>query len=335
MRTPEYLSPTSISLWRKSKEEFFLNYLADIRAPRLPQTQPMSIGSSFDAHVKSFLHEALFGKGFDPKFELQNIFEAQVEKHNRDWAIIHGKYAFDCYKKCGALLDLMLELKSAVGTPKFELDVKGAVSGHREGVTKNLGPVTFLGKPDVFYINKTGTYVILDWKVNGWCSNRMASPMRGYCRLRTPTGVHGGPHRECQMMIWGGQMINVAHMLEQLEDDWARQLSIYAWLCGMQIGDPFIVAIDQLSCGPSGGVFPLVRVAEHRLRVSPDHQWRVFAEAEELWHTVHSDHIFRNMSITESADRCKMLTAQAKGLAGSGSDEDQLFAEMTVNRPQY
>lgn len=332
MRKVEYLSPSSIATWRKSKEEFFLNYLADIRAPRMAQTQPMSIGSSFDAHVKSFLHEALFGKGNDPKFELKTLFEAQVESHNRDWAIIHGKHAFDCYRKCGALSDLMLELQSAVGTPRFELDIRGAVSGHREGVTKNLGAVTLLGKPDVFYINRAGTYVILDWKVNGWCSARMASPMRGYCKLRTTTGTHGGPHKECMVMMWGGQMINVAHMLEQLEDDWARQLTIYAWLCGMQIGDQFITAIDQLSCGPSGQVFPLVRVAEHRLRVSPDYQWRVFAEAEELWEIVHSDHIFRDRSIEESKERCKILTAAAAGLSGNGSDEDQLFATMTTQR---
>lgn len=332
MKQIVYLSPSCISLWNKSREEFYFKYLADVPPPRIPQTQPMSIGSAFDAYVKSFLHQSLFGKGFDPKFELQTLFEAQVEKHNRDWARSNGLQAFEMYRKSGALSDLMLELRSAVGTPKFELDVKGAISGHREGVTKNLGPVTFLGKPDVFYINKVGTYVILDWKVNGWCSSRMVSPMPGYCKLRTTTGVHGGPHKNCIMMMWGGQMINVAQMLEQLEDDWARQLSIYGWLCGLDIGAEFIVAIDQLACGPSGTDVPLVRVAEHRLRVSPTHQWKVFAEAEELWEIVHSQHIFRDMLIEESQTKCNILNKQALALSGHTSDADKLFAEMTTKR---
>ncbi len=336
MREVQYLSPTSIALWAKNKDEFYLNYLATERAPRFPQTKPMSIGSSFDAYTKSFLHQALFGVNNDPKFAFQTLFEAQVEPQNRDWAIIHGKHAFEEYKKAGALSDLMLELQSAIGSPRFELDVKGAVEGHREGITKNLGPVTFLGKPDVFYINKAGTYVILDFKVNGWCSTRTTSPMAGYCKLRSSSGARGGQHKDCQIMMWGGQMINVAHYLEQLDDDWARQLSIYGWLCGMNVGQPFIVAIDQLVCSPSGLDFPLVRIAEHRLRVSLEHQWKVFAEAEELWYTIKSGHIFQDMPREESDAKCRALEKQALALSGKGSPEDMIFATMTRGaRPNY
>src|SRR5581483_6216669 len=145
MREIKYLSPTSISKYAEDPDEFYLNYLADNRPPRMAQTQPMSIGSAFDAYVKSFLHQSLFGVGNDPKFEFQTLFEAQVEACNRDWAMVHGKQAFDVYKKCGALYDLMLELQHSVGTPRFEIDMMGVVDAHREGVTKQLGGVTFLG----------------------------------------------------------------------------------------------------------------------------------------------------------------------------------------------
>ena len=53
MRTPKSLSYSSMSLYEKDKEEFFIRYLADKPAPRLPQEAPASVGASFDAHVKS------------------------------------------------------------------------------------------------------------------------------------------------------------------------------------------------------------------------------------------------------------------------------------------
>ncbi|KKK99128.1 hypothetical protein LCGC14_2635890, partial [marine sediment metagenome] len=86
MRIPEYLSPTSISLWQKDEELFYQRYLSENRLPREPQTQPMSIGSAFDAFCKSYLHEALFGKGADPCYSRGYLFEEQVQEHNRDWA---------------------------------------------------------------------------------------------------------------------------------------------------------------------------------------------------------------------------------------------------------
>ena len=297
---------------------------------------PMSIGSAFDAFAKNFLHQALFGVGNDPRFDLETLFQAQVEPQNRDWAWKNGAEAFKVYKATGALNDLMVELQSAVGTPRFEIDIMGQVSGHREGITKNLGPVTFLGKPDCFYINKQGTYVVLDWKVNGYCSTRNTSPMPGYTRIRAASGAKpSGPHKDCLLSSFGGQLINVATYLELLNEDWARQLTIYNWLCGGEVGETFIAAIDQLACSPSGLEFPLIRIAEHRLRVGSDYQWNTFAEAEELWNIVNSDHIFRDMEMGESQDRCKALEGQATGLAGKGDPHDNLFASMCQQRRAY
>lgn len=329
MRKPQHMSPTSLGLFYSNATEFYLQYLADNRPPKAPQTQPMSIGSSFDAYAKSYLHQHLFGKGKDPKFNLQALFEAQVEPHNRDWAKPAGEYAFDIYRKSGALQDLMLDLQKAVGPPRFELEVKGVIDGQREGVSLDIGGIPLLGKPDLFYINRLGAHVVFDWKVNGFCSNYAVSPMQGYVRLRE-NGSNKGQHRDCQLMSHNGVMINVGQFLEDLNPDWGRQLAIYGWLLGEDIGSDFIVAVDQLVCKPMAGLpRPHIRIAEHRLRTKRDFQWQVFVQAQKAWEIMHSDHFFRDLSPEESRDRCRALDGVADALKGDGTSADRWFAEVT------
>ncbi len=329
MRQPKHFSPTSLSLFYSNPTEYYLMYLADNRPDKFPQTKPMSIGSSFDAYVKSYLHEKLFGKGHDPKFDLTTLFEAQVEPQNRDWALPAGEYAFDIYKRSGALSDLMLDLQKAVGEPRFELEVKGVIDGYREGITLDVGGVPLLGKPDVFYINKMGAHVVLDWKVNGFCSNSAISPMQGYVRLRE-NSLNRGQHKNCQLMSLNGVMINVGQFLEELNEDWGRQLAIYGWLCGEDVGSDFIVAIDQLVCKPMPGMpRPHIRVAEHRLRIRPEFQWKVFAQAQQAWAIINSDHFFRDLSLEESKLRCQALDGVTDALKGDGTTNDKWFAQAT------
>lgn len=330
MKELEYISPTRLRLWEQDKERFYLEYLSDNRPEREPQTQPMSVGSSFDAFAKNHLHEGLFGKGFDPRFDLMTIFESQVESHHRDFAFEAGKHCFDQYKKSGALADLLLELQKAVGTPRFEIEVKGVIDGRREGVTLDIQGITFLGKPDVFFINSLGAHVIIDWKVNGYCANRTISPMQGYVRLRACDPlfpgyyVNKGHHKDAVLLSKNGVTINAAGCLEDFNEDWARQLSVYAWLCGMDVGSEYIVGIDQLVCKPSGGR-PEIRVAEHRAHVRKDHQWSIFREAQDMWSTCRSDHIFRDLSPEDSKARCSQLDELKAVLDGDGSIQDDWF----------
>lgn len=330
MRKLEYLSPSSISKYREDKVEFYLTYLADIRAPRFPQTLPMSVGSSFDAFVKSFLHKALFGDN-DPKFDLQTLFEAQVEPQNRDWAWKNGQQAFNCYKNSGALSDLMLDLQGSICDPRFEIEVRGTVEGHREGITKQFSDLVLLGKPDVYYINRENCPVILDFKVNGWCSRSAVSPLKGYIRIRSGSNVSivGGPHKDCIPMSHRGSYINCAYYLEDLEDSWASQLAIYGWLCGAPVGSDFITAIDQMVCKPTKTEYPEVRVAAHRLRIKSDYQWKLLAEAQEIWETVHSDHFFRDLSLEDSKNKCDSLEKQAQNLKNPATEEDKMFNALT------
>lgn len=308
MRRLEYLSPTSIAVFKQSVQDFYLRYLSENRPIRDKQTQPMSIGSAFDAYVKSWIHEALFGKGNDPRFDLVTLFEAQVEIQHRVWAWDNGRHAFDCYKHSGALADLMLELEQAIGTPRFEIEVRGIVNGHREGITKSLSGVTFLGKPDVSFNNKSGMNITLDFKVNGYCSKTGISPMPGYLRIRGAD--YTGPHKNCLPAVHNGVLINRDERLENLKQDWATQLAIYGWLCGNEVGSDFITAIDQLACKP-GARYPSIRIAEHRLRISEEYQWSTFATAQHIWDIVNSNHIFRDMTVEQSQNRCRVLDQQS------------------------
>ncbi len=331
MRKPQHLSPTGIDKFVTDPQEYYLMYLSDNRPERFPQTQPMAAGSAFDAFAKSFLHEKLFGKGFDTKYDFNALFESQVEPHNRDFAIKAGQHCFDIYRVNGGLADLLLELQHAVGPPRFEFEVKGVIAGERESIKLEFGEVPLLGKPDVFFINSMGAHVILDWKVNGYCSKSGVSPMQGYVRLRD-NGFNMGCHKNAQLLKYKGIMLNAASFLEDFDNAWARQLSIYAWLCGMDIGSDFIVAVDQIACRPdkkSASGRPGVRIAEHRLKVSVDHQWKIFAEAKHAWEVINSDHFFRDMSKEDSQARCAMLDGMKKALEGDGSENDKWFASMT------
>lgn len=323
MRKPAYLSPTQISMYYKNPDEYYQIYLSDNKKKRMLQTQPMSIGSAFDAYVKNFLHERLFGKGHDPRFDLTALFETQVESHNRTWAFEHGKYVFEQYKEAGSLFDLLHELNDAVSTPRFEADVLGVVSGYREGITDSIEGIPFNGKPDCYFINKEGAHIIHDWKVNGYCST--AEPKKGYVRLRE-IGQPMRQHRNTLFMKEKGVLINISNYLETIERDWARQLSIYSWLCGESIGDSFIASVDQIVC--NGKVFPVgLRFAEHRIRVSVDGQWAFFGEAAKLWQAIRTGHIFMDLSKDESDKRCQRLD-EGFGKFNITDDQDDYLDKM-------
>lgn len=304
MRIPKYLSPTSVKLFYDNIEDFYQRYLSDNKKPRDPQTRPMAIGSAFDAYVKSYLHQSLFGKGADERYDLITIFEAQVQEHNRDWAWIEGEKIFNLYKNNGCLADLMLELGQAIGPPRFEFEVRGELEG-----------VPLLGKPDIFFINKEGARVIYDWKVNGYCSPRLKSPMKGYIKLRE--GNNCKQHKDCLIINHNGIDINIAMFLEDGDSGWADQLSVYGWLLGEPVGsEQLVTGIDQI-CGPADRL----RFATHRLRVSPNYQEALATNIVNAWDIIISEWIFRDMSEEDSTARCRILD--------HSEPEDSLFDEMT------
>ena len=320
MRTPKYLSPTSLSKFYGDRTAFYLDYLAENRVPRMPQTKPMSIGSAFDAYVKAYLHSKLYGKGYDPAFEFDALFESQVEAHNRDWAREHGKYVFTSYILSGALADLMLELGRAFDAPRFEFTVE-----HRVGHSAVAGGVPILGKPDVFFRTEDGTPVIVDWKVNGYCSRSATSPKPGYIMIRDGWGADvakesrgcGQAHKDCVLGSHEGLSYNTAGCLSMVDRTWAAQCTMYGWSLGAAHGEDILAGIDQLVSKPRASELPLVRVARHRTLVSKAWQDELLERIVWAWKCIESGYIFDELTRAESDDRCGILDDYYKVYEGT------------------
>lgn len=330
MRVPRYLSPTSIDLFYKDRTEFYLRYLAEHRPPRIPQTRPMAAGAAFDAYIKSYLVGNLYGRN-DEQFQLDNILETQVEKQNLDWGIENGKYLFACYKKTGALADLMIELEKAVDDPRFEFTVEGRVTHEVE-----IGDIPLLGKPDVYFKTKDGVSVIFDWKVNGYCSKNPTSPKKGYLKVR---GLDGSSkmHKDCHMMDVKGITINIAEYLENIDEGWARQLSIYGWLLGEKVGSMFVIGIEQLVAKPTTDK-PLIRVASHRSRTSKEYQDKLFNRVAYVWSRLKDGdtrRVFTDLNEEESHHRCLLLDEYYKAYDGDGSFNDEWFQQITRQHKEF
>jgi hypothetical protein len=332
MRQIKSLSFSSMSLFFKDSEEFYLRYLASNRPDRLPQERPMAAGSAFDAYVKSALHGAIFGTGTDAQFDFQAIFESQVEPQNRDWAIEAGKHIFDCYVRTGAYTDLRCLMENASEPPRFEFSVEGLIDGK----------VPFLGKPDCRFVIKPAgvlVHIILDFKVKGYCSKYGASPSKGYrlCRdgyeSKKQSPSNGTAHKLYLPYDHHGFEINEGY-LETCNDEYADQLTLYGWLLGEKPGDEKVVTcIDEIVAKYTGeGSKPLLRVANHRARVSRDHQMKLLSRVTTCWGAITSGHIFRDLARADSDSRCEVLENMAAGLRSDGSDLDKFFNEVT--RPQ-
>lgn len=333
-RKPEYLSPSALALFETNQQEYYLRYISPVRPPKMLQTQPMSVGSAFDAHVKSYLHQTIYGKNHpeSPKYDLRTLFEAQVESHNREWAWMAGQYVFEQYTKSGALADLMLELSKAADDPRFEFDVKGVIEGYREGITKNKMGVPLLGKPDIRFINSEGAHAIFDWKVNGFCGRFNTSPQPGYVELLEENSgywIRKGAHKDAFITRFKGMMVNTGSYFEMYDDAWATQLATYSWLLGETVGTESIIGVDQIVCNGTKmkAGRPLLRIAKHRSRISEQFQFKAMARYQNLWSIVTSEpfYFFRDLSFEDSAAQCQMLDDQAKLMCDPENTSDEAW----------
>lgn len=346
----KYISPTSLMSWEKDPLKFWMERLSPVPIPRFPQTQAMSIGSAFDArwknHVASILLPPLAiaeppkdwmkecvgckytklvdnvcdsctpqsGRPMsrwttsvnptDYRFHLKTIFDAQVEAQHRPWAWTHSEYLFDNYQKSGALADIMLELQR--GTKwDFEFTVDGNLRH------KDLA-VPLQGKPDCYFKNSADAHVILDLKVNGYCSKSKVAPQKGYVQRRTKEGRRLGPHADAIMLEYKGLMINAQQPMDYMNEQWATQLTIYAWLMGEEVGSDFICGIEQLACGPPTATDPghVVEFVSLRSKVTKEFQFRLADRLHFMWDHMLRGHIFPKMTQVENDEYIKKLSDQ-------------------------
>ena len=287
MRKPKYLSPTSLSKWQSNQEDFFLDYCATDKPSRMPQTNAMSVGSAFDAFVKSDIASKLGILGYDK----EELFMEQVETQNRDFAHGAGERCFAAYRDSGALASLMQLIGLATSEVKMEVSL-----------VKQLEGVPLLGKPDLYFEVDSGdgmVPVIVDWKVNGYCSKSGHSPKAGYKALRHSPLFTGREaktleHKEYVPTRTHGIEHNCGKWFEEVDESWARQLSTYAWILGAPVEGKTIIAIEQLACGPKG-----IRCATHMGLASAAFQRATMDGYVELWDRLKREHIF-SVDIEES-----------------------------------
>lgn len=335
MRKPKYMSPSSLSLFEKDSEEYYIKHLADEKPPKIPQNHYMAVGSAFDAYCKSALYAALFGQGSNPDFTLDALFKAQVEPQNHEWGFEHGYYAFQAYRETGSFDELLVLLQAAKEPPQFEFDAQAEVGG-----------VPLYGKPDCRFIHQSGAHVVLDWKVNGYCSaNNATSPCKGYVRVRDGWDATqakasrgaGKAHKLYMPLHWHGVSIGTGY-LEANNSSWADQCCMYGWMMGEEVGEEkLIVRIDQLVCKPRGpGNKPLIRVANHAARISKVYQECLLKRLQDAWNRIEQGLIFPELNAEENAARCALLDGQADAInAHVGTELGDFMNEITRSSTQY
>jgi hypothetical protein len=305
MRQPAYLSHSALCLWESDRREFYLKYLAEHRPPRIPQGSPAAAGSAFDAYVKYSLASDLGLEG-----SLDELFESQVESHNRDFGRQAGPYILYWYRQCGAYDELLDLLRQSTTQPRFESTVRDVVDG-----------IPLLGKPDLDF--KVGYPVVFDWKVRGFCSKNTTSPSKGYrlCRDANggkPSKSHNQSHKDFRP---SGPLKVSQTPLEETNVTFAEQLTMYGWLLGH--GQP-VLMLDEIVCKPNGTPTPLLRVANHRAQVSLEFGATLLDRYRNMWYDIEAGRIFDedNDAICESLDKA------AKSLAEEGDD---FFASVCRN----
>lgn len=361
MRKIKYLSPTAIDDFGESgdeikRSEFYLKRMANNRPPRLAQTHQMAVGAGFDAYVKSYLHERLYGnagkvvehkittatgeetKVHGPEFDLELLFQVQVEPHNREQVWIDAERCLEMYRSSGAMSDLLIEIKLAQGDVRFEVTVEANVS-HECMVCE----VPLLGKPDLMF-PFGDSHAIFDWKVNGYYAKSMKSPEKGYIKCRdawkseTAPPSRGGAvqvHKNCFMKNINGLMINSALPFENVNAKFARQLTIYGWVMGVPVGAPLVIGIEQLCGKPFQPGKPLLRIASHRGMCSQKYQFELALQISKIWETIQSGHIFDWMTRAESDAKCAVLDDYYKMYDGGDDPLMKWFSETTRHTSNY
>lgn len=266
MRFPKYLSHSSISLFKRDRREFYKQYMCDYRTVRTGQNRAMSIGSAFDALVKSNLSKDL---GIN-EFHSRQLFEKQVDEIHWDWAWENGNWIFNKYKELGAYINLLGLLEKSVIEPKMEFSITKVIEG-----------VPLKGLPDLMFL--LDLPVIIDFKVNGYCSQTGVKPKQTYVQIY-PSRVR----TKIPMIIeYKGIKINRSDYFELVNKIWAQQNIIYSWLMGESVGSEFVIGIEQLAFVP-GEIWPELSIATHRGIPSKKYQEILMEEIQIIWQTVMS-----------------------------------------------
>lgn len=316
------LSYTCLSTWEKDPTEWVLKYL--VGAPRLPQTQPMSVGSAFDAFVKSYLYREIFGHT-DGGYDASSLFEAQVEPQNRDWARVAGMHVFLQYRDAGCakrLLDMMEQSSSA---PVFERKLQASLPIDRYVPGAEQVPAT--GFPDLRFHTRSGVPVIVDWKVNGYCGKTATSPSPGYVQCVDGPQWVARASRPVHPKAAVSYLDGIAYSDGPFDHKWKDQLTMYNWMLPQAPSVPVaqaqeaLLIIEQCASG-AGTECPPFRFARHSCLSTLDYQTTLAKRIAHMWKHVSDGYAFPLLTRAESDAKVRQL------IASYGSD-DGTFTALT------
>lgn len=310
LRTPKYLSPSSLACAERDMEEFFYRYICpkDVRPEKPPQTDPMSVGSAFDALVKAELYQDYYGRGQAEAdgYTRTQLIGYQCEEHTLPYSLVLACDVFDQYKECGAYDNCFAMMNRSPKRPRMEFDLVAEVGG-----------VPLLGKPDLHFHTEGGCHIITDWKVSGACSRHGVSPQQGY---QIALAVNGGrgigeAHKRYEPGFVCGLPVN-RNPMNATTDYWADQLATYAWALGEEVGSQqFICRIEQLACRPCPAKDPSdrlrVKCCVHQSTVDEAYQKHLLVRYQNVWEAVSSGHYFRDLSREGSDANVEHLIRQA------------------------
>lgn len=331
MRTPKYLSYSSLTCFEEDTDEWVIRYLVDNRPEREAQGKPAGVGSAFDARVKAHMYEFTYGPGYMPeKYSYEALFEKQVEPHNRDFCGPAGDYVFECYRIAGFLDRLESMASRSIVPPQYEFRVEMEVGG-----------VPLLGLPDGYLrlpvedSKEESLGVVLDFKVNGFCSNSAVSPNQGFLLINDgykaakQSRSHGTTHKNAEPRDYKG--ITIGGYLEDSSEQWASQLTGYAWCLGEPIGsEDVVMMIHQVVAKPIPDSRPLLRFAEFCGPVRQPFQDFLLTRYQRCWNAIMDGHVFKTMTKEESDAQFRMINRQADAMV---NNPDPLFNELV--RPTW
>ncbi len=322
------ISPSALAKFEKNFEEWFISYVADTRPERSPQSAPASVGSAFDAFVKWTLSSEVCCV---KRLNFDELFEAQVEPQNRDFALEAGKHIFNDYVHSGSLEAVKELMHQASEEPEFEFNASATVNG-----------IPISGKPDCRFVHRSGAHIILDWKVNGYCgkAGSNTSPTPGYMLCVDGSGwgkasrSNGQAHKFFKPFEFKGLLINEFYM-EQVALDWADQLTMYAWMMGEPVGSENVVMFIEQVAAKATETKPLLRFASHRARVSPAHQHGLIARLNAMWEAIISGHYFKDLDESGNAAKVDELNQRARQMISDGTAEGDFFAKCARGSTYY
>jgi hypothetical protein len=126
---------------------------------------------------------------------------------------------------------------------------------------------------------------------------------------------HNKEHDQYLEYNYRGLTVNTSFM-EVCSPTYADQLSIYGWLLGEMPGDENVVlGIEEIVAKPANP--PLLRVANHRARVSKDYQLKLVERIQDAWRRITTGHVFTDMTKEQNDSQCELLEETASTMTSN------------------